>query len=480
MSIYRSTNPADYDDIDGIVVSESSGPSAVQGAGSGVVILVGQFERGPTNVLKPVGSIGEVLELFGKSDTYKGNIALKNKKFAGLVIVRAAASAAVKASKAFQSSTTDRITFTAKYVGAYGNSIKVTIENGTVSDKKYTVQDTSANAVLPTEVYDNLAITAITSATFAASKLVDVVVNSSAAEPTNAAATALASGADGSIADADYQTAIAAQEIEGAGNVLLLDDCNATRAGYVKTSVSNTQDKIGLVSLGTTDTKSAAITAVASLRDADGRVVYCFNGVYANIGGVSTLTDAASWVASILSQTGPNVDPAYAGNVQYMAGATSLQYNLTRTDYIALKNAGICAFENDSDLGIKPKSGVVTQIADSSKQTIARRRMADYLTQSVSRYLKVYQNAVNSQDNRTSIKAAILGFVQQNEQLGLLPKDSEVKSGKAKLVDTESLNTDTNVGLGFCYIIYKQRIYSSMRFIVLQAQIGETVVVTEH
>jgi hypothetical protein len=46
-----------------------------------------------------------------------------------------------------------------------------------------------------------------------------------------------------------------------------------------------------------------------------------------------------------------------------LAGITGLKLALTRTNYINLKNAGICAFEQDDDLGgFKPKSGIVTQI----------------------------------------------------------------------------------------------------------------------
>jgi hypothetical protein len=54
-----------------------------------------------------------------------------------------------------------------------------------------------------------------------------------------------------------------------------------------------------------------------------------------------------------------------------------------------------------------------------------------------------------------------------------------VKTGKAKLVDTESFNTDASIAAGFFKILWRQRIFSSMRYIVLQAEIGESVVVTE-
>lgn len=483
MGIYRSTNPADFDDIDGIVVAETAPPGAIQGARTNVAILVGQFQSGPAD-MREIASAGELYELYGKSTSYKGIVALKNKLFGALKVVRVVASDAAKATKAFASSATDRITFTAKYKGAYGNSITVKIENGTDAGKKYTITDGRSGAVLPVEVYDNVEIDAV-GTTFANSKLVDVTVNSTAAEPDNAAATALASGSDGTVADTDYEDAIALCEVEGAGNVLFLDVYNATRNGYLKTHAAATQDKVCVLSDGipaTTDASTAvsdAATAVATKRDSDGRLVYAFNPPKTVIDGAETETDPASWVAAILSLTHPSIDPAFAKNTQYLAGITGLKYTLTRSQHITLKNAGICAFEYDADIGFKVKAGVTTQIADTSKLTVLRRRMADYLTQSAARYLKNYQNAVNSKDNRNAVKAAILNFVGQEERLGTLPKDSEVSTGRAKSVDTESLNTDTTIGQGFFYVLWKQRIYSSMRYIVIQAEIGETVTVSE-
>jgi hypothetical protein len=479
MGIYRSTNPTDFNAIDGIVVDETSPPPSVSGVGTGTAILVGQFERGPVATPTIVDGPGELQEKFGKSDTYSGNVALKNKKFAELVVVRAAAAAAAVATHTFQSAgAVNIIKFDALYPGAYGNGIQVTVDAGSTAGSKYTIHDASANPVLADEVYDNVVITAVGS-TFSASKLCKVTVLATSAEPAAAAATNLASGTDGVIADTDYQTAITSTEVEGIGDILFLDAYNQTRNGYLKTTAANTQDKDVILSGSLSDLYTDAITNVGSMRDNDGRLIYAFNPVQTVIGGVPTYTDPASWVATILSQTSPAVDPAYAGNTQYLAGATGLKYTLSRAAYIALKNAGICAFEYDADIGFKIKSGVCTQIADTSKLTIARRRMADYLTKSAGRFLKAYQNAVNSLENRNAVKAAILNFIQTNENLGLLPKDKEVKNGKAKLVDTDSLNTDTTVGQGYFFVLWKQRIYSSMRFIVLQAQIGETVVVTE-
>ena len=478
-SIFRSTDPTTFDDVDGIVINESAPAPNIVGSPANIAILVGQFQRGPVNVLQEVSSIGAFHEQYGKA-SYSGNVALKNKKFGRLRVIRVAVSGAVVASKAFESSATARITFSAKQgAGAYGNNIQVKIEAGTTSGKKYTVKDTNTGSVIPEEVYDNIVISAITAATFANSALITAVVNSSAAEPDNIAFTSLASGADGTVVDTDYQAAIAIAEVERAGNILFLDAYNSTRNGYLKQHAADTSDKMVILAGLETDTVAQAVTDVANYRDADGRMIYAYPWVETVVDGVLTMVNPASFYASLLSQTAPNIDPAYTQNTQYLAGITNLKRQLKRNDYIQLMTAGISAFEFDQDIGFVVKSGIVTQIVNSSKVTVLRRRMADYYGDSVARFLKNYQGAPNSKEKRREVKGSILAFDDQQIQLKVLPGDSEVTSGKARLIDTESLNTDTSVGLGFMKVLIKRRIFSSMRFIVLQLEIGETVVVTE-
>lgn len=480
MTVFRTSDPTQFDDLDGIVIDESAPAANIQGARTNTAILVGQFQRGPFS-LEPIGSIGELHEAYGQS-SFPGNVALRNKKFGALKVIRVEATSSAKATKIFDDgggTPVDIISFTAKFKGAYGNNIKVTIAAGSTTGKKYTIQDTNVGAVLPIEVYDNILIASVTGATFGGSKLVDATVLATSAQPANAAAVSLAAGSDGSVADTDYQAAIAKAEVENAGNFLFLDSYNDNKNGYLKTHAANTQDKMCILAGAEGDSVSAAITDVSDKRDTEGRLIYAYPWLETEIDGVLTMTSPASWYASILSQIAPNIDPAYAKNTQYLAGVTSLKLPISRAQYVQLKDAGISAFEFDADLGFKVKSGIVTQIADSSKVTVLRRRMADYLTSSAGRFLKNYQNAVNSKTKRIAVKGAISAFVESQENLGILPKDNEVKEGKAKLIDTEGANTDLSIGQGFFYVIWKQRIYSSMRYIVVKAQIGETVVVTE-
>lgn len=597
MGIFRSTNPTQFNEVDGIVIAERAPAPNIKGVASNIAVMVGQFQRGPVNTMKEVGSIGEFHEIYGKS-SFSGNKQLKNKKFGRLRIIRAAAAAAVKAAKTFSSA----LTFTAKYAGVYGNSLQVKIENagndtqevtsitcvadetdsldgtyfllededGTVAfwidtddsgtvepshgadrsieittivtddtantvatkvaaainaDSKFsapapdanivlatntayqpmtaqaagtsgftvaesvagvqggikiTVRDNNTDAVIPDEVYDNVVMADITAATFADSQLVDVTVDDADVQPATVGFTALESGAEGTIDDTDYETAIAIAEASNAGNVLFLDSYNSVRNGYLKTHAAATQDKMVIVCGQESDSVATAIADVANYRDTAGRIIYAYPYVETTINGALEFTPPASWYASIISQTSPHIDPAAADNSQFLAGITDLKKNaLSRADYIQLMNAGISAFEYQDGFGYKVKSGVVTQIANSSKVMVFRRRMADYLTNSAANFLINYQNKPNTEQNRREVKGAFLNFIQQQESLKILPRDAEVQTGEAKLVDTESLNTDNSIAAGFFRILWRQRIYSSMRFITVEAEIGESVVVTE-
>lgn len=479
MGIFRTNDPTQFDDIDGIIIDEQSPPPSISGVAANVAIMVAQFQRGPHELSLPLGGTGEFHEIYGKS-SYSGNKQLANKKFGQLRVIRVEPSGADKATLTANNSTpAAAIKFDAKYKGAYGNNIKVTIEAGSSVGKKYTIKDANTDAVLPTEVYDNILIANVTSQTFAASRLVDVTVLLATSEPANLAETSLASGDDGTLSDTDYQTAIDKAGVEKAGNVLFLDSYNSARNGYLETHASTYTDKMVILCGQESDNRGTAITDVANYRDADGRIIYAWPYVQTRIGQVLEWTPPASWIASIISQTGPHVALSWTQNTRYLGGITDLKYKESRNGFIALDAAGVCSLELDLDIGFLVKNAVTTQIVNSSKRTILRRRMADYLQDSIAYFLKNYQNDVNSKEKRTEVKGAILDFDTRLVNDGILPGQQDVKGGAPLLVDTESLNTDSVVASGMFKILYKRRIFSSMRYIVLTAEIGESVVVTE-
>jgi hypothetical protein len=350
MGIFRTTNPLEFDDVDGIIVNETAPAPNIQGVSANIAILVGQFQRGPVNELTEVGSIAQFHEIFGKSEA-TGNRELKNKKFGRLRLIRAAASAAATASLNLQDDTPeDVLTVSAKYPGVYGNSITVLVEAGSDSGNKYTFTDTSAGAVLPAEVYDNVSIADLTDTQlneiFGTSQLV-VVTGAGSAEPEPLTATALAAGSDGTIADTDYETAIAVAEQERAGNILFTDKYSSTIKDALEQHVLNSPDKIVVMAPDDdTVTLAGAITEVAGYRNTEGRIVYAFNHLQTRINGVLVYTSPASWLASVMSNIAPNIDPAFAANVQFAAGVTDMKNKLTRAEYIQAKDAGIAAWNS--------------------------------------------------------------------------------------------------------------------------------------
>lgn len=604
MGIFRTNDPTQFDDIDGIIIDEQAPPANISGVAANVGILVGQFQRGPTELSLPMGSIGEFHEIYGKS-SFLGNKQLKNKKFGQLRIIRVSPTGAAKATLTLSA----KLKFDAKYLGAYGNNIKVAISDvagdiagvaevssivfsntgsfydvvgagkhfrlpggthhvffnvtdgsngpqtapviggstahqvdilladtaaqiaakaqavidvitgfdatvlsatvtvtstteGALSDAvdvnagvtittspqgvtavdagfKVTITDENPGAVLPVEIYDGLTLATITPSTFAGSRLVDVSVLSTVGAPSNAAATPLAGGADGTVGNTDYEDAIDKAGVEKAGNVLFLDEYNSTRNGYLKTHAATYENKMVIVCGPEVQDRAAAITDAANYRDSAGNIIYGWPYVQTSIDGALEWTPPAAWIASIFTQVSPHVALSFTGNTQYLAGIVDLKYKESRNGFIALDAAGVCALELDPDVGFLVKNAVVTQIINSSKRTILRRRMAYFLTDSIALFLKNYQNAVNSTAKRTEVKGAILTFDTGLVQSGIVPGAQDVKGGSPILVDTESLNTDAVVASGMFKILYKRRIFSSMRYIVLQAEIGESVVVTE-
>ncbi len=478
MGIFRSNDPTTWDKVDQVVIAEIAPPGSISGVATNIAILVGRFERGPANELVEIGSTGELFETYGNNDNYSGNLELKNKKFGRLRIIRTiAATGAAKSTKSFDGATIPVIQFDAKFEGDYGDNIKVTIEDGTVSGKKYTVQDTNTNPAVPDEIYDNLAIADIVANTFAGSKLVDVTVLATSEEPTNVAATALASGSDGTEADTDYATALVAAEQESSGNFIWADKSSTTVKNALEQHVQNAPDKIAIICPDDdTVDEAAAVTDVANYRS--DRIVYAYPYVATLINGVEVSQAPSSWYASIMSQMPPHKDPASIEAVQFTVGILKLKQQLTRADYITFKEQGISAYELDPLYGVKPKSGVVTGLT-AGKTQILRRRMTDFLTTSIANRLKQWQNKVNNRANRDAVKAEILNFDKKLENEGILPSKADVKTGSPVAVDTESLNTDDLIALGYFKIQYVRRIYSSMRYIVLLAEIGEGVLVTE-
>ena len=106
--------------------------------------------------------------------------------------------------------------------------------------------------------------------------------------------------------------------------------------------------------------------------------------------------------------------------------------------------------------------------------------MTDFIINTISQFLKQYQGEPNSFLTRQAIKAAIQDWYGIQVRNQILPSDAELEDGgRAFLVETEGLTTDSEKAQGIIKVLLKVRLFASARFIVLIAEIGENVVVEE-
>ena len=478
-SVYHTSNPTEFTQLDGVIVSELSPTPGVVSAGANTAVLLGTFERGPKNDPQRISSISELLEKFGNNPLYNGQKALRLKRWSNLFVTRVVASDAVKATITQSSGANDLATFTAKYEGVYGNKIVVIVSDGT-QDATKKVQFQDGDYI---ETYDNLSFIGKTDAElkeiFKSSTLVDVTGAHAVEEIVNTAGNhlVLAGGSDGNVSSDDYKNALDNSNITASGKLYFADSqsaaVNSVLSNYIKT------ERSGMCVIGLEDLEGSVDDAIADSDanlDREGRVLYVYNPVKFNIDGVIEEENPVFLAASVINQLPPQVSPAAARSTEFTQTATGVKFNLLRGNLIKLKDAGIMSFEDDRDLGVK----IVSAVTGNPEFSVVRRRMSDFIIDSLTSFLKNFQNEPNTLVLRSSIRAAMQNFDDQLVFQKLLPSDEEIGGGeKAVLIKVEGTTTPQERAQGILKIVYKRKLYAEARYIVLETTISETVSISE-
>lgn len=238
---------------------------------------------------------------------------------------------------------------------------------------------------------------------------------------------------------------------------------------------------------------SAAQPGVGAYRDQ--RLVYNFPGVQTFMpaiaakglaGGAGFTADGIidtgsdGFLISTCSQLAPEENPgqltAFTGGALGVERNNPDVQNLTITDYTNFRASGICAPRMDG--GIMVFQSGVTSVDPSvqpSLRNIARRRMADFIQDTLGRRLKNFGKKLNTRNRRASIIAEIRAFMN-----GLLsPGNPAAQRIDGFKLDPSSGNTPDTLALGIFRIILNVRTLSSLDAIVLQTTIGEGVDVAE-
>jgi len=206
-----------------------------------------------------------------------------------------------------------------------------------------------------------------------------------------------------------------------------------------------------------------------SLKGADG--FFYTNGI------LDTHGDA--WLASVLSLLAPERNPGQATSPvpEILGNVLGLQRGVTGLDinaYTRFRQKGVVAGRYDRATGgYTFQSGITTSLVTGQKN-IARRRMADFIEDSLADALQKFSKQPLTQ----GLKDASVGEVDAFLNGMLSTNNPPAQRISAYNVDDKSGNTPTLEGQGVFVIIANVRTLASADFIVVQANIGEQVVVT--
>lgn len=185
------------------------------------------------------------------------------------------------------------------------------------------------------------------------------------------------------------------------------------------------------------------------------------------------------WMASLLSNLAPERNPGQETDpvpsimspiMSFQRGVSGLNMN----DYILLRNRGIAAARYDRTIGgFIFQSGITTSLT-SGQKNINRRRMADYLEDSMAERL----NAFSKQPLTQALKDSMFG--ELDAWLSSLKSENNPAAQRINdyLLDDTSGNTPDLEAAGIHVIIAKVRTLATADFLVLQAEVGENVKIT--
>lgn len=480
---FFSNNESEVTRLEGLYVQERIPPAEIVGRSLNDVCVISEAIRGPVNEAVLCSSPARVREVFGGRDQGSGGTttsplwrALLNKPFSRLWIIRCAAAAAVKATVTL--GTTLRID--ASSVGQWGNNVSYQVKDA--SDGNANHFNLEITYLGGKKIYKNLNIFTASDnnllATVGDDKANWVTLTKLAdGRPVNVGPSALTTGADGTIADSDFTGTgdgiDVAATVQGAGCVFIAERMSATLKAAIETKAASTPDRMWLIGPDSETTSAAtAITDVADYRT--DRIAYTYGHTYTldpEI-GAEILTRPESWMASIFSQTDVDIHVGEEDTKAFTAGIIRL-YNetFTRGDFIAFKDAGICAMEKDVN-GYAFVSGVTTSL-EPGKEPIARRRSADFILLSLADNWRFSVKKKNTATRRGIIVGGTKSYLGGLKRAERVVRDFEIKT------DGAAGNTDLTRAAGIERIRVRVALIPHMLFLVLEGEIGTNVEVKE-
>ncbi len=225
------------------------------------------------------------------------------------------------------------------------------------------------------------------------------------------------------------------------------------------------------------------------------RVIYCYPGTCMFVpqiatrglsGGTGFTADGIvdvgfdSFVASCCSQINPEENPGQLTDFMTQAlgverGNPDVQ-SMDQGDYEAFKAAGIAALTMEDGVATI-QSGVVNvdPAVYANKKNIARRRMADFIQDSLAVAMKPFSKKLALATRRAECVGVVEAFLHSLKS----PGNKSAQRIDDYQIDARSGNTPNALAQGIFRIIIRVRTLSSLDVIVLETTIGETVTFEE-
>ena len=503
----------DYN-IEGSYIVEIAGPTTVQGVGTGVCAIVGEFLKGPTDEPVEIFSSEDLINTFGGWSDYS------NPGFSN-----------VTGSESIDPSATAGVTEGNGYLSIYGKkyprlficrvddsvatcdltlsgAIALTIPAGaTIADDDASnifafcddLVIEAADYVSGSVTFKDVPLRRVkgTTLTPTLTQLPDLVnILTAADQETDAVEfTSVTLGAVTDLTQAEiesrYSDAIDLLDIDDVDfnkiNIVWTARHTANIYGYLKTNAVDASSKnyagrcyVVSPEVGSDKTAIQGSTGVAVGNTSICRFDRCWfagteieqNFPFITADPIKELSMDSTLVSRVASLP-PEYNPAQIddGWATWIVGLGGNFKSLKKADYVAFRAKGICAINMDPSFGAQVQSGVtsVDPAVYPTKRNIARRRIADYITGSLAQYAAQYKSKPYSKKNYNNLCLGV-----ENLLYGLV-RDERIAGYTS---DYLTGNTADKVAQGIVTIILKVRTLSSMDFITFKAEIGETVEIT--
>ncbi len=394
--------------IPGVSVDVRTFPVAPNVSGSGGTVgFVGDFVFGPLNEIIPINSPSEIntkLGGLGKADA-RALYAILLQRPKALKVVRVAGSAADYATKALLGAeSADSLTLTAKYKGAYGNSITYV-----VADSVLTISYSGE-----TESYAFTTLDGLVDAVNEYSELVTATKDGTVV-PVNISSTALAGGTDGTVNDAAYVGGFDAVTDTRTGLSLFETDkdvdivtIGGTPSGTKNTALmahAESFQRIASVPISAT-LLANVITEVAAYASANGQNVSIYPNPTFTISGTNYSINGGIAFAGLLGR----IDPHRSSANQFLFGCVGTDRGLTAAEMEQLIIAGVNPLTLKGT-GYAVRHGLTFASSTDWKQ-VGVRRVFNIMVKDLEEILDEFVGEPNGEDLWRNVIARMDGYMR--------------------------------------------------------------------